>query len=963
MPAPEIKARLSAEGVQDVVNAFRRVRQEARETKEETSLLGQAMGQMGDLIPIVSIGAAVAELVELSKGAMESAVNIGKLAEKTGASAGSLSVMAMAAHDVDVSQDEMGAGLVKLAKNQEAASQGNAKSLASFKLLGVSIQDIKEKNPGDLFVEIAQKMQTVPPGAQRAAVAVQLFGKSGANLIPMIDEIGKANGWDEAVEKAKKLGLYMSDDMVASAKAAEESMKNLQDTAKGFATQFITGMIPETTDAMNKFSDSVTGQGVSGFQILGQVAGRVLNGVVDLLKECTTIAATVFTSLVTLVIDDFELVKSGAKGVATVVESVWGAASKGPSAMLDALKRSSTYAWNGVKSSASDFSGNQKAIWSAGSGKIKSGFSDVWNDFTTPLKTTPKAKATTGGGTGGSGDGSDAAAARKAEEERRKLIDARAAYEDAVDSAELQKQKLRDTQAEDQDKARYDAGLETLTQYYDDRAQRINQAMDAEESVLTKKLTTEEAAAASLLKKSESYVKNLVQQGPKAIEAAAGSNTQALAMLQKIATTRAQIDEDEIKRQTQLQQNESARQAAQKQADAQMLTDREKLYTLQGETSAAQQVALEKELKDSDDLMKRLGVGEATRQQILYQASANAGAKNRMSALTTSGGAAFESMGTATADVQDKASAGSISSLAAEAQIYKIEQDRLPTLLKIAQSMQDVVDENELQLLYLKPGTDAYNAQLAVVTNLQKQTDEYTKKVDKLATSLTSTKTLGVEMSNQLASKGATSFISFFDAIDEGTKSAKDAFADLGKSFEAMIVHMMDQMLVYYALMAVVGWIAPGSNLYKSLSKSGPFSGVTGFSSGGYTGDVPTNQIAGVTHGKEFVSNAATTAKYRPLLELMQSGSTNSVASSSTYSSFGSSSSGTGDSSADGLVQVNITNNSGSSATATQKTASNGQSIIDVVIGQVASNISAGGSVAQSIQSTYGVSRKGTIRG
>jgi hypothetical protein len=963
MPAPEIKARLSADGVQDVVNAFRRVRQEARETKEETSLLGEAMGQMGDLIPLVTIGAAVAKFVELGKAAMESAIDIGKLAEKTGASAGSLSVMAMAAHDVGVSQDEMGGGLVKLAKNQEAASQGSSKSIAAFKLLGVSIQDIKSKNPGDLFVEIAQKMQTVPPGAQRAAVAVQLFGRSGANLIPMINEIGKADGWDEAVEKAKKLGLYMSDDMVASAKAAEESIKNMQDMAKGFATQFITGLMPEMTNAVDNFAKSVSDNGASGFAALGSIAGRILNVIVDEFRGAANEVATYFTSLVGGIASSVEVIKSVVSGAKTMAGSVWNSIGQGPSAMLDALKHSSSYAWNGVKSSASDMTDRQRAIWRAGSANERAINADEGRAISGPALTLPKAKTTTGGGTGGSGDGTDDAEKKKAEEERRKLIDARAAYEDAVDSAELQKQKLRDTQAEDQDKARYDAGLETLTQYYDDRAQRINQAMDAEESVLTKKLTAEEAAAAALLKKSESYVKNLVQQGPKAIEAAAGSNTQALAMLQKVATTRAQIDEDEIKRQTQLQQNESARQAAQKQADAQMLSDREKLYTLQGNTSAAQQVALEKELKDTDDLMKRLGVSEGTRQQILYQAEANATAKNRMSALTTSGGAAFESMGTATADVQDKASAGSISSLAAEAQIYKIEQDRLPMLQKIAQSMQDVVDDNELQLLYLTPGTDAYKAQLEVVSNLQRQTDEYTKKVNKVAASLTTTKTLGVEMSNQLASQGAASFISFFDAIGEGTKSAQDAFADLGKSFEAMIVHMIDQMLVYYALMAVVGWIAPGSNLYKSLSKSGPFSGVTGFSSGGYTGDASTNQVVGVTHGREFVSNAATTAKYRPLLELIQSGSTNSIASSSTYSSFGSSSSATGDSSGDGLVQINITNNSGSSATATQKTANNGQSIIDVVIGQVASNISAGGSVAQSIQSTYGVNRKGTIRG
>ena len=99
MPAPEINVRLTADGVQDVVNAFKRVQQEAKETKEKTALLSETMQQLGELMPVLSIGLAVEKMVELGKSAMESTVNIGRLAEKTGASVGTLSVLAMAAHD------------------------------------------------------------------------------------------------------------------------------------------------------------------------------------------------------------------------------------------------------------------------------------------------------------------------------------------------------------------------------------------------------------------------------------------------------------------------------------------------------------------------------------------------------------------------------------------------------------------------------------------------------------------------------------------------------------------------------------------------------------------------------------------------------------------------------------------------------------------------------------------------
>lgn len=48
--------------------------------------------------------------------------------------------------------------------------------------------------------------------------------------------------------------------------------------------------------------------------------------------------------------------------------------------------------------------------------------------------------------------------------------------------------------------------------------------------------------------------------------------------------------------------------------------------------------------------------------------------------------------------------------------------------------------------------------------------------------------------------------------------------------------------------------------------------GMFGFASGGYTGDMPQNSVAGVVHGREFVMPADQTRKYRPILESMRSG-------------------------------------------------------------------------------------------
>lgn len=75
----------------------------------------------------------------------------------------------------------------------------------------------------------------------------------------------------------------------------------------------------------------------------------------------------------------------------------------------------------------------------------------------------------------------------------------------------------------------------------------------------------------------------------------------------------------------------------------------------------------------------------------------------------------------------------------------------------------------------------------------------------------------------------------------------------------------------------ILGAIAAAAAIASGLAQIQQIRSVntTGFMNGGYTGDVATNAVAGQVHGQEFVSNAATTARYRPQLEAMHAGTYN----------------------------------------------------------------------------------------
>lgn len=73
----------------------------------------------------------------------------------------------------------------------------------------------------------------------------------------------------------------------------------------------------------------------------------------------------------------------------------------------------------------------------------------------------------------------------------------------------------------------------------------------------------------------------------------------------------------------------------------------------------------------------------------------------------------------------------------------------------------------------------------------------------------------------------------------------------------------------------ILGGVAAAAAVVAGLAQIQQIRSVntTGFKEGGYTGDLGVSKVAGVVHGKEYVSDAATTARYRPYLEAMSNGS------------------------------------------------------------------------------------------
>lgn len=124
--------------------------------------------------------------------ALDNAGKLKDLSEQTGASVEALSALSDVARIGGGSVDDFGAALARLSKTMVDAQTGGGQSAEALRALGISIDELKGKKPDEVFVLIAQKQALFADGAGKAAAMQALLGKSGASLLPLMNDLAES---------------------------------------------------------------------------------------------------------------------------------------------------------------------------------------------------------------------------------------------------------------------------------------------------------------------------------------------------------------------------------------------------------------------------------------------------------------------------------------------------------------------------------------------------------------------------------------------------------------------------------------------------------------------------------------------------------------------------------------------------------------------------------------------------
>jgi hypothetical protein len=117
---------------------------------------------------------------------------------------------------------------------------------AALMRLGINTSTFMSSAPDQQFLMIAEAISQIEDPTARTALAMDIFGRSGASLIPLLAE--GSDGITRMMEEAKKLGITFTDETAARAEAFGDTMDKLKFSFMGVMNQ----IGPMVADMMEK---------------------------------------------------------------------------------------------------------------------------------------------------------------------------------------------------------------------------------------------------------------------------------------------------------------------------------------------------------------------------------------------------------------------------------------------------------------------------------------------------------------------------------------------------------------------------------------------------------------------------------------------------------------------------------------------------------------------------------------
>lgn len=271
-----------ASGINAGVNELQKLGNQAKRTASDVRVLKTLELSKAFLSAVTT---AAQTFQRFTSGAAQAVDETAKLARSLGLSYAELNELQIAADLAGVSSERLAGAFTRAAVTISQAQAGSSTATKALDTLGLSVQSLAGLSTSEQFAKIAESIAAIENPTARAAAAVGIFGRSGAELLPLFDGIG--DQIRKAAEFAERFNLNLTNEQAKNVENVNDAFKLVSETVKSLSARVVAELSPVLVKASEQFAEFIAQLDV---QQIASYAERALDNVRAALSLLASVA-------------------------------------------------------------------------------------------------------------------------------------------------------------------------------------------------------------------------------------------------------------------------------------------------------------------------------------------------------------------------------------------------------------------------------------------------------------------------------------------------------------------------------------------------------------------------------------------------------------------------------------------------------------------------------------------------
>lgn len=258
---------------------------------------GAALGVAGFVAGLIGSIASAQTAIQGFFNAVNNADRLDELSSRLGISTEQLSAWGYAAKLSGSDLESLTGSIQKFSKTVASAADANSRQGELFAALGINVKDAAGnlRDVEQLLPEVADRFKQLNNDTTEAALAQELFGRSGAELLEFLNR--GSDGLRELGDEAKNLGGIIDGDTAKAAAAFNDELDKLRISTNGYFTSIAREVLPALTDLIREFRIAATqGENLNRTATLVKGAFDALASAFDFFSKTARVNQAIFNT-------------------------------------------------------------------------------------------------------------------------------------------------------------------------------------------------------------------------------------------------------------------------------------------------------------------------------------------------------------------------------------------------------------------------------------------------------------------------------------------------------------------------------------------------------------------------------------------------------------------------------------------------------------------------------------------